>query len=191
MRISLRDSISKFSEINIEEKILLIENELKITLPPQYRNFLARYNGGETPKTQFKIGRENSDIRAFLGIGDVPYKFPVDDEMKEWIAKGVFPIAVDSFGNYIAIGLENDKKGIIYFCDHEKGYKCKKLSDSLCDFISHCKSQKIGKVRSIEEREQQIIENGWEGEITDAMRAVWQGEIDKYSHMHQEKVILD
>ena len=184
--------ISRFSNINVETEIAQMETKFKITLPAQYRNFLIRYNGGETPETVFKIGRESSDVRAFMGFGDVTYKFPEDDEMKEWIKKGLLPIAMDSFGNYIAIGLSTMKNGIVYFCDHERGYKSKKLAKNLSDFISHCKSQKIGKIYTIEEREQMAIEDGWEkDEITDDVRAVWQAEIDKFQHIVQEKVIID
>ena len=184
--------ISKFTNPNTEAAAAQFEAQLQITLPEQYRNFLIRYNGGETPKTTFKIGRESSDVRAFMGFGDVPYKFPEGDEINEWVKRGLLPIAVDSFGNYFAIGLSAMKKDAVYFCDHEHGYKSKKLTKNLKDFISGCKSQKIGRIRTIEERKQQVIENGWKPEeITDDVIAVWQAEIDKYQHIVQEQVILD
>ena len=47
--------ISKFSNCNVEEKIIDIEKQYKIILPTQYKNFLHKYNGGYTPKTKFKV----------------------------------------------------------------------------------------------------------------------------------------
>ena len=38
--------ISKFSNCNVEEKIIDIEKQYKIILPTQYKNFLHKYNGG-------------------------------------------------------------------------------------------------------------------------------------------------
>ena len=186
--------ISKFSghAVNTEAEIAAFEARYQISLPAQYRSFLMRYNGGETPQTKFKIGRESSDIRAFLGFGDVPYRFPAEDEMSEWLQKELLPIAVDSFGNYAAIGISEKHSGVIYFCDHERGYKSKKLAKSFSEFIAQCKSKKLGKIRTIAEREQQVLENGWTSEeITDDVRAVWQAEIDKYQHIVQETVVLD
>ena len=96
--------ISKFSNCNVEEKIIDIEKQYKIILPTQYKNFLHKYNGGYTPKTKFKVGKISSDLRGFFGIGDV--KLSLDDiELGDWLEKNVFPIACDSFGNYIMIGL--------------------------------------------------------------------------------------
>jgi len=83
---------------------------------------LHKYNGGYTPKTKFKAGKISSDLRGFFGIGGV--KLSLDDvEIGDCLEKNIFPIACDSFGNYIMIGLSNDDAGKIYFCDHEKGNK--------------------------------------------------------------------
>ena len=49
--------ISKFSNYNVEEKIIDLERQYEIILPTQYKNFLHKYNGGYTPKTKFKAGK--------------------------------------------------------------------------------------------------------------------------------------
>lgn len=78
--------ISKFSNCNVEEKIIDIEKQYKIILPTQYKNFLHKYNGGYTPKTKFKVGKISSDLRGFFGIGDV--KLSLDDiELGDWLEK--------------------------------------------------------------------------------------------------------
>lgn len=160
-----------------------------ITLSSEYKNFLYKYNGGDTPDTKFKVKRTSSDIRAFYGMGNVKYSLN-EFELNEWIELNVFPIACDSFGNYIVIGLRADKAGKIYFYDHEEGYNPKELAGSLTTFFKCCKSQKIGYIPSIEEREQLLIKNGKEANITDSLRKTWQAEIDKYGNMIQEEVTI-
>lgn len=184
--------ISKFLNCNVEEKVINLERRYKITLPTQYKNFLYKYNGGYTPKTKFKIGKISSDLRGFYGIGDV--KMSLDSvELGKWLEKNIFPIACDSFGNYIIIGLNNDDAGKIYFCDHEKGNKTEYISNNLRDFIECCKSEKISEAskRSIKEREEILIARGRGNIITDDLRKIWQAEIDKYGSMVQEEVLVD
>ena len=184
--------ISKFSNCGVEEKIIDIEKQYNIVLPTQYKDFLHRYNGGYTPKTKFKVGKISSDIKAFWGVGDV--KLSIEHiKLSEWIEKNFFPIACDSFGNYIVIGLSNDGAGKIYFCDHEHGNKAEYIIGSLKEFFEVCKSEKINEAsrRSIKEREEALIAKGRESIITDELRKMWQAEIDKYGSMIQEEVRVD
>lgn len=182
--------ISKYLTDNtdMEKEISAFEAQYHLELPEAYRKFMLKYNGGDTPDTKFRFGKISSDIRAFLGIGDVTYSMPDSSGLKEWIGKKCLPIAVDSFGNYVVIGLE---KGEIFFSDHERDYKCTKLTDSLEDFILCCKSKKIGKILSVEEREQMIRKNGFTGEISDLRLKLWREEIEEYQRYKQEKLILD
>lgn len=184
--------ISKFSNCNVEEKVINLERQYEITLPAQYKNFLHKYNGGYTPDTKFKVGKISSDLRGFYGIGDV--KLSLDNvELGEWLEKNVFPVACDSFGNYIVIGLNNDDAGKIYFCDHEKGNKAEYITENLKKFIRCCKSEKISEDSrlSIKEREEALIARGRGSIITDDLRKMWQAEIDKYGSMVQEEVLID
>lgn len=187
--------ISRFDTVNIEEKLAEFENTYGITLPEQYRIFLRKYNGGETPETCFKIGKEDSVIRAFYGIGDVIYSFSsIEEFIPNFLEKQFLPIAVDVFGNYIVIGLEKKKDGQIWFCDHEKGFKATYLTADFKEFAKKVKSKKIDVefcTRSVEVREKNMIANGNEHLITDRLRKIWQEEIDKYSNIKQERVVID
>lgn len=101
--------ISKFENIDMDNKIMNLEDKYNILLPKQYKSFLCKYNGGYTPKTKFKVGKISSDIRGFYGLGNV--EFSLDTlEIKNWVQNQVLPIASDSFGNYILIGLAVEKK---------------------------------------------------------------------------------
>lgn len=184
--------ISKFLNNNVEDEIENLEKKYKIKLPIQYKKFLYKYNGGYTPRTKFKAKRITSDLRGFYGIGNV--KLSIDKiELEEWLEKSFFPIAYDSFGNYIVIGLGDDNLGKIYFCDHEKGFKAGYMAENLQDFIKCCKSEKIKEASrlSIKEREEALIADGRGDIITDDLRQMWQAEIDKYQNMIQEEVSID
>lgn len=184
--------ISKFSNCDIEEKVLELEKRYKITLPAQYKKFLYKYNGGDTPKTKFKAGRVSSDLRGFFGIGDV--KLSLDAVgLEEWLQKNVFPIARDSFGNHLVIGLCNNNAGKIYFCDHEKGNKAECVAENFKKFLECCESGTISEAsrRSIKEREEALIARGRGNIITDDLRKMWQAEIDKYGSMVQEEILVD
>lgn len=184
--------ISKFSNLDVEEKVIDIERKYKIILPVQYKNFLYKYNGGYTPKTKFKMGKVSSDVRGFYGIGEVKFSLDAID-LKEWIENKFFPIASDSFGNFIAIGLYDGDDGKIYFIDHEKGNKAECITKNFKDFIKCCKSEKISEASrlSIREREEALIAKGRGSIITDDLRKMWQAEIDKYGNMVQEEVLVD
>lgn len=184
--------ISKFMNSNVEEKVMNFEKRYKIILPTQYKIFLYKYNGGYTPKTKFKVGKISSDLRGFYGIGDVKLSFDEAD-LERWLGEDLVPIACDSFGNYILIGLGNDNEGKIFFSDHEKGNKVEYVTENLMNFISFCKSEKISESskRSIKEREEALIAKGRGNIITDDLRKIWQAEIDKYGSMIQEEVIID
>ena len=157
-------------------------------MPDEMVKFLEKYNGGETPATHFDINGVSTDIVGFYGIGNVKYSFDsiteihIDDE--EYL-----PIAFDSFGNYIAISIGN---GSIVFVDHEQSSSLKKLTDNLPEFISKVKSDPINpnRIKTIEDRERDMISRGRGQLITDELRTLWQKEIDKYSNLNQETVIL-
>ena len=111
-----------------------------------------------------------------------PYGIYIDDE--EYL-----PIAFDSFGNSIAISMSN---GSIVFIDHEQSSAIKKIADNLTEFISKVKSNPISPkhTKSVQERERDLISRGRGQIITDELRALWQKEIEKYSNIHQETVVL-
>ena len=175
--------ISKFGSVEESEITSFIPG-----LPKELVRFLEKYNGGETPETQFDIDGVSSDIVAFYGIGNVKYSYHDVNIIKMQSGK-YLPIAFDSFGNQIVVSL---KSGSVFFHDHESGKLSKELAPNLSDFLIKTKSQEINPkhTKSISEREQELINRGRGGIITDALRAMWQNEIDKYSHFHQEEVVL-
>lgn len=183
--------IARFNYSDTANEIRKIENRYGIQFPQQYRDFLLHYNGGYTPKTKFKAKKIASDVKGFYGVG--PVALPVKQELLEaWMPKGLFPIACDSFGNYILLCIAGDNYGSVFFCDHEKGMATSLVANSFASFLRICKSDKIPEAarRSIEERKAILISNGRESAITPDLISMWQNEIDKYGNMVQEEVII-
>ena len=182
--------ISKFEGTNIE-KIVQLEMGYGVELPSQYKNFLLKYNGGLTPETRFKSNKVSSNVRAFYGLGDVDFSLNSLD-LQALISLDLFPVACDSFGNYVVLGIHGDVEGNVFFLDHEIG-KVQRIADDLKSFVKLCKSKRISPdVRmSIEEREADLISRGRGHVITDGLRKMWQQEIDMYGNIVQERVVIE
>ncbi len=182
--------ISKFDITNIEERICSFESRYNIELPVVYRKFMHQYNGGETPKTSFKANRKTYEIRAFFGIdlGDAAFSMDRVFYLDSFINRSLLPIAVDYFDNYYAINIGDNGNGVIFFLNHEKGYKEQKLFDTFKELIAASKSAEIGHIRTIEERKQALISNGYGHLLTPEKIAGWQAEINRYKNIHQENV---
>ena len=194
--------ISKNDTADIEDKISAFEERFNISLPEQYRSFLLKYNGGITPETEFKYKRTAIDIRAFYGIGQSIDYYSFDNIFENilkdilplalFIDNGILPIAEDSFGNYITIGIDGENTGKVFFCDHEKGMKTKLLTETFSGFLQKCKSNEFdpSDVLSPEEWEKKMIADGKEAFITDFTRKVVTETYNLYNGIHLEEVVL-
>ena len=132
--------ISKFKSTDIIEKLEEYEDVLGTSIPSQFRAFLQKYNGGETPQTVYKCGKASFDIKALYGLGDVKYSLdnttPIDRDGIRYL-----PIGCDTFGNEIVLDLTT---GNICFLNHENGTVIR-IEDDFKLFVSKCKSEGIGK----------------------------------------------
>ena len=59
--------ISKYGN-GSEEFVNGLERKLGIELDEEYRKFLIKYNGGDTPNTEVKTKGFSSDLRYIFGI---------------------------------------------------------------------------------------------------------------------------
>lgn len=187
--------ISKFNNENIENAIQEMEDRYSFVFPVEYRIFLKKYNGGKTPDTTFHLQGVSSDIQAFYGLAkaDMNYNISMLENtplFSDMIDNNLFPIAINSFGDYLLIGLCGDNTGKIYFCYHDTSKGNIELSSRLSSFFSSCRSQKIGHIRTIEERIADMKRLGKGNKITEVKLKCWQKEIDEYSQIKQEKVTL-
>jgi hypothetical protein len=182
--------ISKYGN-GSKELIYEFEKKYSIKFDECYIKFLENYNGGETPNTTFKKGKISETVRYLYGIN---VEESIEKHMKyyDWREKESIPIGVDNFGNYYAIGISTNNSGIIYFCDHEKGFTKRKIADDLDTFVKKCKSELINEraKRPVEVREKEMLEKGYGHLINEQLRETWKREYEYYKDMVQEEVIL-
>ena len=185
--------IFPFDKTGVSEAVAQFEKNHDILLPEEYRTFLINYNGGNTLQTSFKIKKESSDIRAFYGFENADYEynfqyFLAHGFLSEHIQAGYLPIAEDSFGNYILLGISKQNYNLIEFLDHEK-QKIIPFHLSFKEFLATIKS-KVCKIKSIDERIQKMKEVNSPVIVDDELKALWQEEIDRYAGREQVIVKL-
>ncbi len=188
--------ISKFDNTNVIEKLESFEIRYNFTFPKIYRDFIIKYNGGITPKTKFKINKIGSDIRAFYGFDKKNDQYNYERiersfDLSAYIAEDICPIAVNSFGDYIMIGVGEKNNGQIYFSYHDRVKGLEVLAENFHFFVDKCKSEKIGHIKTIEERKKILIDNGNVENIKPSLIKVWEQEIQKYENIHQEKLVIE
>ena len=196
------------------EDVAEFEQSYGVKFPPDYAEFLVKYNGGETLDTHFYYSRRlSSDIEYFYGIGDVEFSvqkdtFPEEIELPELLEQGLFPIGENVFGDYILMRVRSKKQaglfqwiksfgkdpsGSVYFCIHDEGFEKHKLTNSFKAFIEKCESEEVDineYTTPIAEREADLISRGYGANIDDFLRKSWQEEIDRYTGAVLEEVVL-
>ena len=185
--------IFPFDKTGVSEALAQFEKNHDILLPEEYRTFLINYNGGNTLQTSFKIKKESSDIRAFYGFGNADYEYNFQylidhDFLSDYIEVDYLPIAEDSFGNYILLGIAKQNYNLIAFFDHEK-QKIIPFHLSFKEFLATIKS-KVYKIKYIDERIQKMKEVNSPVIVDDELKAIWQEEIDRYAGREQVIVKL-
>ena len=178
--------ISKYGNGTVSQ-VEELEMKLGIKLDEKYKAFLIKYNGGDTPNTNWN-GKCKSDVRFFYGIGvkeDIleSLKYEIVQNLLE---KSFLPIAKNCSGDFFCINLEDAK---IYFSYHDKN-RITLIAESFEEFISKIKSKKIGHIDTIEERKACLFEHGHGEFFCQELVNDWQAEIDRFSKYHQEEVVL-
>jgi len=113
---------SKPIDINL---LNLFEDEHHFEFPEEYRNFLMRHNGGYPNPNIFRMmirGEKNEGmIHRFLRIShsEIDGIYHYINIYKKRIPDDFLPIAYDPGGNLILIGILGNRRGKIYFWDHE------------------------------------------------------------------------
>lgn len=182
--------ISKFKKKEVVSWINEFESRINISLPQQYIIFMTKYNGGETPDTNW-CGKGKCDVRGFYGFKTDNKNWDIEENLKydrtnELLLQKMLPIAENSCGDLFCI---NCTDGSIWLDYHDSARKVQ-IADAFIEFVAKCKSKKIGHISTIEERRERLIANGHGDKLSDAMLRGWQAEIDKYANIVQEEVEL-
>lgn len=111
------------NEVLTETRLQDFERINGLQLPQQYREFLLKYNGGYPRPYYFNISKEQGIgmINIFYGIGEMydnlDKKIDIFDDILD---AGFIPIADDSGGNQICLGLSEKYYGNVYFWIHDE-----------------------------------------------------------------------
>ena len=111
------------NEVLTESRLRDFERINGVQLPQQYREFLLKYNGGYPKPYYFTISKEQGIcmVNIFYGIGEMydnlDKKIDIFDDILD---AGFIPIADDSGGNQICLGLTEKYFGDVYFWIHDE-----------------------------------------------------------------------
>ncbi len=182
--------ISRFGNYN--EQLKEFEEKKDLSFDEDYVRFIKKYNGGETPKTIVKVGRKKEGVRAFNGFGVDKEMYSLDSILdfeigEDLLEKKLFPIASNEYGDFYVLDCSSEKTGV-YVIRHDNQDNTIKIADSFREFVRECKSEKIGHIRTIEERKADMIAAGLGDKISDISIRNWQKEIDRYAGYHQEEI---
>lgn len=107
------------------EAIAQFEERWGVVLPPEYKQFLLKSNGGWPNPNVFEVPGwhgQGSVLDAFYGIHNGRKSEQLDSNCKTYedrVPADLIPIADDAGGNNICIGWEGERTGKVYFWDHE------------------------------------------------------------------------
>ena len=98
-----------------------LEVRVGMTLPIDYKQFLAENNGGECMSggafRKAATGRRISGVNILLGLRDDP-DYSLDTHLSYLegrIPERILPIAYDSGGNYLLLDCSDARRGRVYF----------------------------------------------------------------------------
>lgn len=109
-----------------EASIARLEFALGHRFPEEYRAFLLAHNGGRPVPAGFQVGPaeesySDAKVHDFYGVGNKLSNLVETIEIYEGrIPEPLIPIASDTCGNQIAIALTGERRGAIFFWDHEE-----------------------------------------------------------------------
>ena len=169
------------------------------TFPQEYRAFLLKYNGGETPETDFRLSGVSSDLVSFyelrdggdglaLYAGSGPELYEMEFLVPDFLKDGMFPIAENVFGDHMFLCVDGRERGKIFFRYHDRPKRYIKLADDLRAFVQKCKSKKLGRCYTIDDRLAMRKCAGNFDPPSAITLSEWQKEIDHYNRIHQEPV---
>jgi cell wall assembly regulator SMI1 len=129
-----------------ESDVTALEDRLGVQLPPGYRAFLLKHNGGRPFPASFMMTLDGNRvpwrIHFFLGIRHREETLRLDwawEVTQDTRPHGVIPIASDEGGNYLYLGTEPWNRDEVYFGATPSNWEKVKLiavADSFEDFLS-------------------------------------------------------
>ena len=181
--------ISGFDTADIEALTAAFEKKHKLRLPDQYRRLLLKYNGGETPNTEFAVGEVSSDLRALYGLGGADPRCHFDKlgrRLSGFLKEGMLPIGENVWGDTVALKISGEDVGGVYFLYHDRPREYLPLTADFAAFTAQCASRPLGPIRSVEERAEALRSRG--KAVTPELTELWEREIAHLRSLRQEPV---
>jgi len=106
------------------EEIAELEKKVGVRLPPSYREFLLRFNGGVPRPDGIDVSGPPdmpTDVQVFFGIGrdvnssDLYWNFSLVKNMR--IGLQFFPLACDSGGNFFCFAVDEGSAMEVFYVD--------------------------------------------------------------------------
>lgn len=95
------------------QHLVHLEGELGVLLPPSYRRFLLRHNGGRPHPAGFRSSAFCDErLQRFYTADDL---VPVWHRLREHLPAALLPIAADDGGNQVCIGVAGHLYGRVVF----------------------------------------------------------------------------
>jgi SMI1 / KNR4 family (SUKH-1) len=124
MKIEIRDQRPPVSAERLTEAEARLA-AIGTRIPPSYKAFLARQDGGKPVRNRFSFRQRDRDqedfVRLFYGVGESPNGDLVSSAQtaRDNLPADVLPIATDNFGNLILLDGRDGRDGAVLFWDHE------------------------------------------------------------------------
>ena len=115
----MKSASNEFGQLS-EEELSDFETTNHITLPPTYRSFLLKFNGGEPVRKTVKD--TSFELLYIFGMHNGDYYASLYKHIEMFAGRlpfSTFPIAADPFGNLFLMSVHPECYGYIYFWDHE------------------------------------------------------------------------
>lgn len=98
--------------------LLSLEDELGVPLPPPYRRFLLRHNGGRPQPAGFRSSAFCDErLRCFYPADELA---SVWRRLRELLPIELLPIATDDSGNQVCIGVGGGLYGRVVFWERDR-----------------------------------------------------------------------
>lgn len=106
------------------KRLLAFEKTLPAPLPGDYRRFLVESNGADVAECEnFTEVPGLTKVEMLFGLHDGPLYFRLDDaraNFAESVPASLLIIASDPYGNYFGLELGDERRGAVFFVDHEQ-----------------------------------------------------------------------
>ncbi len=119
-----------------ESTLVAAEKRIGSPIPDGYRNFLRAMYGGRPVEDSFPVDRD-AGVDWFMGADEIVEAVGI---LRDRLRPDLIPIAAAPGGNKICISVHPDRRGAIYFWDHERDdlddSAVRWLAASFGDFVS-------------------------------------------------------